>query len=456
MPLGIHSGLIIICLKRDSSMNVIINGQSYLLRDSKSILDVAKDIKVDVPSLCSISKHAEKQSCDMCVVEVVGQGVVKACETQVQDGMTIVTESTQLNTLRRQALNKIFADHNADCEAPCKVACPANVDIQTYLYHIADADHHQAVKVIKDTLPMPISIGRVCPAFCEHECRRSLVDEPLAIRQLKRHAADIDLSLAEQFEPPKLPYNGHRVAIVGAGPGGLACGYYLSYQGFAVDVFESMPQAGGWLRYGIPEYRLPKDILDKEIELMCRGGMQIRTNTVLGKDITLDELTANYEAVCLAVGATKAVNMPYPGSDLDGCILGVDYLKDHMTDKHFTMGRKVAVIGGGNTAIDCARTAIREGAHTTIIYRRTRNEMPAELHEIEAAELEGVKFKFLTNPKSNVADEEGRVKAIELEIMALGEPDSSGAAAQLLRVKLRLWSLIPLSLLYHKSRMWSF
>ncbi|MFA0085244.1 formate dehydrogenase subunit alpha [Vibrio sp. 10N.261.51.F12] len=407
-------------------MNVTINGQTYLLREQKSILDVAKDIQIDVPSLCSISQHPNKQSCDLCVVEIVGKGIVKACATCIEDGMTIVTQSAQINTLRRQALNRIFADHNADCEAPCKVACPANVDIQTYLYHIAQQDHSKAVEVIKDTLPMPISIGRVCPAFCEHECRRSLVDEPVAIRQLKRHAADIDLSLSEQFTPEKRPYNGHRVAVVGAGPGGLACGYYLSYQGFAVDVFESMPEAGGWLRYGIPEYRLPKATLDKEIELMCRGGMRIHTDTKLGSDMTLDELTDNYEAVCLAVGATKAVNMPYSGSDLPGCILGVDFLKDMMTNQSFKVGKKVAVIGGGNTAIDCARTAIREGAKTTIIYRRTRHEMPAELHEIEAAELEGVRFRFLTNPVENMADSDGRVNQIELEIMELGEPDSSG------------------------------
>ncbi|CAH0526606.1 formate dehydrogenase subunit alpha [Vibrio hippocampi] len=407
-------------------MKVTINGQTYLSQEGKSILQVAHDTKIDVPSLCSISGHEQKQSCDLCVVEVAGQGVVKACETQVEDGMSIVTQSKQIQSLRREALGRIFADHNADCEAPCKVACPAHVDIQSYLYHIAQDDHSEAIKVIKDTLPMPISIGRVCPAFCEHECRRSLVDEPIAIRQLKRHAADIDLELTEQFEPEKKPYNGQRVAIVGAGPGGLACGYYLSYQGFAVDVFESMPQAGGWLRYGIPEYRLPKAILDKEIELMCRGGMRIHTNTQLGQDVSLDELTSNYQAVCLAVGATKAVNMPYDGSDLEGCALGVDFLKDHITERTFSMGKKVAVIGGGNTAIDCARTAIREGAETTIIYRRTRHEMPAELHEIEAAELEGVKFKFLTNPVRNIADENGRVNQIELAIMELGEPDSSG------------------------------
>ncbi len=407
-------------------MNVTINGQSYLIGQAKSILDVARDIKVDVPSLCSVSAHPDKQSCDLCVVEIAGKGIVKACETLIKDGMNITTQSSPLKAKRQQALNRIFADHNADCEAPCKVACPAHVDIQTYLYHIAQDDHQQAVEVIKETLPMPISIGRVCPAFCESECRRTLVDEPIAIRQLKRHAADIDLQLADSYQPKKQPYNGHRVAIVGAGPGGLACGYYLSYQGFAVDVYESMPMAGGWLRYGIPEFRLPKATLDKEIEIMCRGGMNILTDMKLGQDVTLDELSDGYDAVCLAVGASKAVNMPYPGSDLEGCALGVDFLKDHATTQTFKLGKKVAIIGGGNTAIDCARTAIREGADTTIIYRRTRNEMPAELHEIVAAEDEGVKFKFLTNPMKNQADDNGRVNAIELEIMRLGEPDSSG------------------------------
>ncbi|MDW3170181.1 FAD-dependent oxidoreductase, partial [Vibrio sp. Y184] len=170
----------------------------------------------------------------------------------------------------------------------------------------------------------------------------------------------------------------------------------------------------------------PKDILDKEIELMCRNGMQVETNKKLGVDFTLSQLSEDYDAVCLAVGASQAVEMNYPGSDLDGCYLGVDYLKDYVTEQNYVTGKKVAVIGGGNTAIDCARTARRAGADTTLIYRRTRDEMPAEDYEIVEAEHEGVKFHFLTNPAENIADENGRVKAIRLERMALGEPDSSG------------------------------
>ncbi|MDF5473852.1 FAD-dependent oxidoreductase, partial [Vibrio parahaemolyticus] len=168
------------------------------------------------------------------------------------------------------------------------------------------------------------------------------------------------------------------------------------------------------------------DILDKEIELMCRNGMQVHTNQKLGVDLTLSQLSEEYDAVCLAVGASQAVEMHYTGSDLEGCYLGVDYLKDYVTEQNYVTGQKVAVIGGGNTAIDCARTARRAGADTTLIYRRTRDEMPAEDYEIVEAEHEGVKFHFLTNPAENLADETGRVNAIRLERMALGEPDASG------------------------------
>ncbi len=237
-------------------------------------------------------------------------------------------------------MNRILSDHYADCEAPCQTACPAGVDIQSYLYHISQNDHQKAVEVIKRTLPMPLSIGRVCPAFCETECRRGIVDEPLAIRQLKRHAADADLVAQEQYVPELKPAKGKSIVIIGSGPGGLTCGYYLNNEGYNVTVFESMPQAGGWLRYGIPEYRLPKAILDKEIELMCRNGMQVETGKVLGKDFLLSELAKDYDAVCLAVGASKAVEMNYQGSELDGCYLGVDYLKDYVTGHQYTTGKK--------------------------------------------------------------------------------------------------------------------
>ncbi|EPO6951934.1 FAD-dependent oxidoreductase, partial [Vibrio harveyi] len=407
-------------------IEIVIDGKYRIVEEGLTLLEAAKVCGVEIPSLCGMNKSNEKVPCDLCVVEVESGGTKRACELEVYRGLNVVTQSEQLSEHRRKALNRIMTDHYADCEAPCKTACPAGVDIQSYLYHIAQNDHQKAIEVIKRTLPMPLSIGRVCPAFCESECRRSLVDEPIAIRQLKRHAADADLSAHEAYVPEKKSSKGLNIAVVGSGPGGLTAGYYLSNEGYDVTVFESMPKAGGWLRYGIPEYRLPKDILDKEIELMCRNGMQVRTNQKLGVDFTLSQLSEEYDAVCLAVGASQAVEMHYTGSDLEGCYLGVDYLKDYVTEQNYVTGQKVAVIGGGNTAIDCARTARRAGADTTLIYRRTRDEMPAEDYEIVEAEHEGVKFHFLTNPAENLADETGRVSAIRLERMALGDPDASG------------------------------
>ncbi|EHZ2901255.1 formate dehydrogenase subunit alpha [Vibrio vulnificus] len=407
-------------------IQIVIDGKYRIVEAGQTVLQAAKVCGVEIPSLCGMNRSGEKIPCDLCVVEVESGGPRRACELEVYNGLTVKTQSEALSAHRKQALNRIMSDHYADCEAPCKTACPAGVDIQSYLYHIAQNDHQKAIEVIKRTLPMPLSIGRVCPAFCESECRRSLVDDAIAIRQLKRHAADADLAAQEAYTPEKKADKNKRVAIVGSGPGGLTAGYYLTNEGYQVDVFEAMPQAGGWLRYGIPEYRLPKSILDKEIELICRNGMAIHTDKKLGRDISLSQLSQAYDAVCLAVGASKAVAMDYPGSDLDGCYLGVDYLKDFVTEQRFITGKKVAVIGGGNTAIDCARTAVRTGADTTLIYRRTRDEMPAEDYEIEEAEHEGVKFHFLTNPAENIADEQGRVCSVKLEKMALGAADASG------------------------------
>ena len=407
-------------------IQIVIDGKYRIVEQGQTVLEAAKTCGLEIPSLCGLNKTADKVPCDLCVVEVDGVGVTRSCELEVFNGLNITTQSKQLTNHRQEALNRIMTDHYADCEAPCQTACPAGVDIQSYLHHIAQNDHIKAIEVIKKTLPMPLSIGRVCPAFCETECRRNLVDESIAIRQLKRHAADADLAAQESYMPPKKPNKGKRVAIVGSGPGGLTAGYYLSNEGYDVSVYESMPKAGGWLRYGIPEYRLPKSILDKEIELMCRNGMAVECDKKLGVDFTLSDLSNNFDAVCLAVGASQAVEMNYAGSDLAGCYLGVDYLKDYVTDKQYITGKKVAVIGGGNTAIDCARTAVRDGADTTLIYRRTRDEMPAEDYEIEEAEHEGVKFHFLTNPAENIADENGHVSEIRLERMALGPADASG------------------------------
>lgn len=407
-------------------IEVLLNGKTVTCEPGTTILDLARREGLKIPTLCHDEELNPFGSCWVCAVEVKGRrGFVTSCGTTVSPGMEIVTDSPEIQAARKMALELLISNHYADCEAPCKVACPDHVDIQSYISLIANGQYHEAVKVIKETLPLPLSIGRVCPAFCEKECRRQIVEEPIAIRQLKRYAADQDLEDYWTYVPQKEAEKPQKVAIVGAGPSGLTCGFYLSNQGYSVDVFESNPAAGGWLRYGIPEYRLPKAILDREIELLCVNGMKIHYNRELGRDLNLQSLAADYDAVYLALGAQKAVPMPVKGSDLTGCYLGVDFLKAHALGEAPKLGKKVAVVGGGNTAIDCARTALRLGSEVTIIYRRTRDEMPAEPYEIEAAVHEGVKLLQLTNPVEYKGDE-GKLCSVTLEKMKLGEPDKSG------------------------------
>ena len=426
---------VLMCVNLTQSINhngesemitILLNGKKIKVEAGKTILEVANANGIEIPTLCHDEELKPFGSCWVCAVKVKNRrGFVTSCGTEVLDGMEIETDSEEVRNARKMALELLLSDHYADCEAPCKIACPNQVDIQSYVSLIANGEFGEAAKVIKETLPMPLSIGRVCPAFCEEECRRDIVDEPIAIRQLKRHAADYDLVNDWSYVPEKKAAKNKKVAIIGAGPSGLTCGYYLSNEGYDVKVFESAPKGGGWLRYGIPEYRLPKEILDAEIALMCKNGMEIEYNVEVGKDVSLSELSKNYDAIYLAIGAQKAVPMRIENSDLAGCYLGVDFLKDVVLEKNPEVAKNVAVVGGGNTAIDCARTAKRLGSDVTLIYRRTRKEMPAEAYEVDAAEEEGIKFHFLTNPVKNIG-KDGKLSKIVLEKMKLGEPDESG------------------------------
>lgn len=446
-------------------IQIKIDGKIVQANAGQTILDVAKENNIEIPTLCHDPELNPFGSCWVCAVKVEGKkGFVTACGTNVYDKMEIVTDSDEVIKARQMALELLLSDHYADCEAPCKIACPDHVDVQAYVAAIANNDYHQAVKIIKQTLPMPLSIGRVCPAFCEKECRRTIVEEPIAIRQLKRYAADLDLNDVWSWIPEKEALKNKKIAVVGAGPSGLTCGYYLSNMGYEVDVFESAPQPGGWLRYGIPEYRLPKAILDKEIDLMCTHGMKIHCNVEIGKTDSsasnllvkensnasyqlanktfgLAQLSKDYDAVYMAIGAQKAVDMPVKGSHLKGCYLGVDYLKAVALGNAPEIGKRVAIVGGGNTAIDCARTAKRFGADVTVIYRRTRQEMPADAFEIDAAYEEGINFYLLMNPVEYVGQATSLLKEsvgqatslsqeklthIRIEKMVLGEPDKSG------------------------------
>lgn len=407
-------------------IDVTLNGKHVQTEAGITILELARRNGIEIPTLCHDEELKPFGSCWVCAVEVKGRrGFVTSCGTTVAHGMEITTDSEDIRAARRMALELLISNHYADCEAPCKIACPDHVDIQSYVSLIANGQYHDAVKVIKDTLPMPLSIGRVCPAFCEKECRRQIVEDPVAIRQLKRFAADEDLGDVWNYIPEKAEPTGKKVAIIGAGPSGLTCGFYLSNLGHEVTVFEAAPAAGGWLRYGIPEYRLPKATLDREIELMCANGMKIACNVELGRDLQLEKLREDYDAVYLAIGAQKAVPMPVKGSDLQGCYLGVDFLKAHSLGNTPVLGKKAAIVGGGNTAIDCARTAIRLGCAVSVIYRRSKDEMPAEPFEIEAAEHEGVVFHYLCNPVEYFGAD-GKLREVKIERMKLGEPDTSG------------------------------
>jgi NADH-quinone oxidoreductase subunit F len=314
-------------------------------------------------------------------------------------------------------------------DSPCQNTCPANVDVPIYADLIAQEKFREAYEVIQEENPLPLICGRVCHHPCESRCNRGKMDEPIAIRSLKRFASDYVLENDKAFPVPDVSESkGIKVAIVGSGPAGLTCAFYLRKLGYEVTVFEALPVAGGMLAVGIPEYRLPKNLLKEEIKVLTSMGVEIITNTKVGKDITLKELKdKGYEAIFVAVGAHKDRSMGIVGEALDGVISGVDLLRDINLGRDVDLkGKKVAVIGGGNVAIDAARSALRLGAEeVNILYRRAKRDLPAIPEEIHEAELEGININCMVNPVK-IIGENGKVKAIECIQMRGGDFDKSG------------------------------
>ncbi len=310
--------------------------------------------------------------------------------------------------------------------SPCKAGCPTHISVQGYVALIAAGKYKEALKLIKKDNPFPSVCGRVCNHPCEAACKRGEVEQPIDIMHLKRFVADLDLNDAARFVPEIKEKKNKKVAIIGAGPAGLSAAYYLAIEGYDIEVFEALPVAGGWLTVGIPEYRLPKNIINAEIKIIEALGVKIKLNTRIGIDITLDELQKNYAAVFIGCGSHVSSKLDIPGEDLVGVIHGIDYLKRvNLGDKVF-LGNRVAVVGGGNVAMDAVRTAVRTGSKEVfILYRRTRAEMPAAPEEIEEAIEEGIKMEFLAAPV-RIIGKNGKVTAIECLRMELGEPDASG------------------------------
>lgn len=322
---------------------------------------------------------------------------------------------------------------------PCTNGCPVQIDIPAFISEVAKGDFAAAYKIITKSSSLPAVCGRVCPqeSQCECKCVRGIKGEPVAIGRLERFVADWHNAQSESVAEKPVP-NGHKAAVIGSGPSGLACAGDLAKKGYDVTVFEALHVAGGVLSYGIPEFRLPKSIVQKEIEGLKALGVKVETNTVVGKTVSVDELMQEegFESVFIGSGAGLPRFMNIPGENLSGVysanefLTRINLMKAYKSDSATPVqaGKKAVIVGGGNVAMDAARCAKRLGADVTIVYRRTENELPARAEEVEHAKEEGIVFKFLTNPTEIKGNENGWVKSVICQEMELSEPDASGRA----------------------------
>ena len=331
--------------------------------------------------------------------------------------------------LRGERKSKQAKGYRDKLTAPCMDRCPAHIDIPAYIEEIKDYRHDEALGTIRNRMPIPAVCGRVCPHPCETACRRALIDEPVSIMVLKRVASDHELLHVQ--EPPhkaKEP-TGKKIIVVGAGPAGLTCAYYLALEGHKVKIIDMLNEPGGTVAVGIPDYRMPRPLLQREADIIADLGVEIEYGVKLGRDVSLRELKEQYDAVFLGTGAFKSKPMGVEGEDegyngfSEG---GIHYLRKVALGEGMVTPKRVIVVGGGNTAIDCVRVALREGCEDSIlVYRRTRKEMPAESYEVDDAEEENVQFEFLRNPTRLIV-EDNTVVGVEVIKMELGEPDDSG------------------------------
>lgn len=405
---------------------VVMDGRALDVAPGETLLSVARRNGISIPTLCHEPRLAPDPSCWLCVVEV-SEGdseprLEPSCGTAARPGQSVLTRSERVDEARRSCLELLLSDHYADCVAPCALACPAQVDIPGYVRAVEESRFAEAVTIVRRTNPLPSVCGRVCPHPCEVACHRSTVDSALAINPLKRLATDHGLP------PPPLtaPDTGRRVAIVGAGPAGLSAAWFLRLLGHAVVIYDARERAGGMLRYGIPRYRLPENVLDADIDAILNLGVELELGRRLGEDLSVQGLLDDgADAVFLALGAWGSRRLGLEGENAAGIRPATNFLRVVEEGRLSSLEGTVLVIGGGNTAVDAARTALRLGAsRVSLLYRRTRAQMPAFGMEVDAALEEGVELTCLVSPVALDAPG-GRLAGVTLQHMRL-EPAAEG------------------------------
>ncbi|MEN8142617.1 MAG: FAD-dependent oxidoreductase, partial [Thermodesulfobacteriota bacterium] len=408
-------------------MNIEINGNSITAEEGITILEAASRSDIYIPTLCHVEGENAENPCELCCVEVSGRdGLIRACDTPIEEGMQVVTDSDAISEHRKARLTILAETHFGDCKAPCNLTCPGQINVQGYIAHVAKGQYEESVRLVMERNPFPFSVGRVCPRFCETRCRRILVDEPVSINHLKRFVADWCMTNKVDLKIPRNKPTGKRVAVIGGGPSGLTSAFYLAKKGHDVTVYEAAPKLGGMLRYGFPEYKIPKDVLDYEISSILRVGVSVKLNQRWGKEFTLQDLKdQGFDATLITIGAPVDEPLAIPGASFPNVIPALKFLRDVNDGKENDYGNRAAVIGGNNGAMETARALIRSGVEeVTVIHPRAKTEMAANQRNIKEAENEGVQFLLMASPVQILPADNGL--DVELMRMKLGEPDKRG------------------------------